>query len=458
MSSNIDQIYTANPITTNQPTDLIYIGQSPYGTGDDAAINFENFAQQFQSGRLNYGTDSGSADLYVVTLVLSETFSPYPGMPLSFQPLNTNATQSPTVNVNGIGPVNIILPNGLQVVPGDLNASYAAYMVYEGGSYILLNPQISYVSAINIQNNTYTTAYDSGVAANAYIATLIPTPATSFYYEGLFILQGINATNTGSSTVTVNGNTLTIYLPTGNTLNGGELVQNTTYLFLVTNTSTAILLNSSLSAGSGASSVEVQQSAFNIGSDSGIADAYVVNLSPSVTSYTDGLIVSFAPANTNATTSPTLQVNSLSPVPMQYAGYELYAGDIYAGYLVTCQYISAGNYFNVLNPYVSVVAPAQVQQSFYNHGDDSGTADNYVIINLGNGNIPILTLNDGLQISFTPAHTNLTTSPTMTVSGCPVPIVKSTGAVVPGSLSTSMIAFCIYSTAANAFVLITPAL
>jgi hypothetical protein len=47
MSKNIDQVYTANPITSNAGTDLMYFGQSPYGAGNDAAMLYSNFAQQF---------------------------------------------------------------------------------------------------------------------------------------------------------------------------------------------------------------------------------------------------------------------------------------------------------------------------------------------------------------------------------------------------------------------------
>lgn len=47
MSSNIHQIYVANPITTNASTDLMYFGQSPYGAGNDAAMLYSNFAAQF---------------------------------------------------------------------------------------------------------------------------------------------------------------------------------------------------------------------------------------------------------------------------------------------------------------------------------------------------------------------------------------------------------------------------
>jgi hypothetical protein len=47
MSMNIDQVFIANPITSNAGTDLMYFGQSPYGAGNDAAMTFTNFASQF---------------------------------------------------------------------------------------------------------------------------------------------------------------------------------------------------------------------------------------------------------------------------------------------------------------------------------------------------------------------------------------------------------------------------
>lgn len=47
MSKNIVQVYTDNPIFTNQATDLMYFGRAPYGLGDDAAMEFSDFAAQF---------------------------------------------------------------------------------------------------------------------------------------------------------------------------------------------------------------------------------------------------------------------------------------------------------------------------------------------------------------------------------------------------------------------------
>ena len=49
MGMNLDQVYIANPITSNANTDLMYNMQSPYSPGTDAAITFANFKAQFPS-------------------------------------------------------------------------------------------------------------------------------------------------------------------------------------------------------------------------------------------------------------------------------------------------------------------------------------------------------------------------------------------------------------------------
>jgi hypothetical protein len=47
MSKNIQQVFVANPITSNTSTDLMYFGQSPYGLTNDAAMTYANFSAQF---------------------------------------------------------------------------------------------------------------------------------------------------------------------------------------------------------------------------------------------------------------------------------------------------------------------------------------------------------------------------------------------------------------------------
>lgn len=64
MSQNIQQIFLANPITTNASTDLMYFGQSPYGAGDDAAMTFVDFNEQIvapgTANQVGYYATSGN--------------------------------------------------------------------------------------------------------------------------------------------------------------------------------------------------------------------------------------------------------------------------------------------------------------------------------------------------------------------------------------------------------------
>ena len=57
MSQTLEQIFIANPITTNTSTDLIYFSQSPYTAGNDAAMTYANFEAQFApAGSVASGT------------------------------------------------------------------------------------------------------------------------------------------------------------------------------------------------------------------------------------------------------------------------------------------------------------------------------------------------------------------------------------------------------------------
>lgn len=71
--------------------------------------------------------------------------------------------------------------------------------------------------------------------------------------------------------------------------------------------------------------------------DSGIADAYVVTLKPSISSYTSGLKFLFKPSNTN-TGSSTINVNSLGAKTIKKEGSNLVAGDLTSGLIYNIVY------------------------------------------------------------------------------------------------------------------------
>ncbi len=58
MSANLQQIYIANPITTNQANDLMYFMRSPYTPGNDCGMKYEDFEVQFSSDNWTLLTDA----------------------------------------------------------------------------------------------------------------------------------------------------------------------------------------------------------------------------------------------------------------------------------------------------------------------------------------------------------------------------------------------------------------
>lgn len=94
MSMNINQVFIANPITSNISTDLMYFGQSPYGAGNDAAMTYANFSAQFSSKTLtnahffvgnasNAATDVAMSGDAALSNAGAVTVSKIGGMPIS---------------------------------------------------------------------------------------------------------------------------------------------------------------------------------------------------------------------------------------------------------------------------------------------------------------------------------------------------------------------------------------
>jgi hypothetical protein len=79
--------------------------------------------------RAGYTDDSGAADAYVVTLVPSPG-AYYDGLRVGFSTTNTNATVSPTINVNGLGVVPITLPGGGALAAGQILPNTVVALAY----------------------------------------------------------------------------------------------------------------------------------------------------------------------------------------------------------------------------------------------------------------------------------------------------------------------------------------
>jgi hypothetical protein len=98
MSQNILQIFVANPITSNQPTDLMYFGRAPYSTSDDAAMQFSDFVAQLNNHLFTWHSISG-------TTQAASSFNGYVPMNSSLTSITLPATCSlgDVVSVRGYG-------------------------------------------------------------------------------------------------------------------------------------------------------------------------------------------------------------------------------------------------------------------------------------------------------------------------------------------------------------------
>ncbi len=83
------------------------------------------------------GVDTGSTNAYVLTFTAS--FSSYAdGIIIYWIPSNTNTGPS-TINVNGLGVVNILNQDGSALYAGELRANQVSQILFRGGSFYLVS-------------------------------------------------------------------------------------------------------------------------------------------------------------------------------------------------------------------------------------------------------------------------------------------------------------------------------
>jgi len=215
-----------------------------------------------------------------------------------------------------------------------------------------------------------------------------------------------------------------------------------------------ITINATGGGGSGVTSTQVQRNSFNYAAGTYSAGNYTVTLSPAVTVLTDGLLVTMIAGSTNATTTPTLQLNALSPKPIVSFGGSPAIGDILADSAYLLVYNGDNDNFQLLNPSLTAAQSYLVQKQYYNFAPDIGVANAYV------ANLvlpPLVSLSDGITVYLQIANTN-TGASTLAVNGSSAaPIVSLNGsALTGGEIVADSLQMFMYSSAENAFVLMTP--
>jgi len=408
-------------------------------------------ASQVQANAFNNGVDAGTANTYSTTLspaVVTLTN----GLPVSLLAVANSNTGASTLDVNGT-PVSIHNLQGAALSGGEMLAGYNYNFVYDTANswFVLQNSSLASggggVTSAQVQSSAFNSATDAGVTANAYVGVYSPVVAS--LTGGIFILNNIAHANTASSTLDVGTGAIAIVNNMLSPLVGGELLAGVSYAFLYDPIATDfIILNSSL-LGAATSGLQVQQSAFNLGLDSGIADAYVVDLTPTVTSLTNGLPLQFTPLNTNATANPTVQVNAVSPTAILLAnGQPVAPGDLNTASLASMVYAAGLGGFILLNPYVSFVSGYDVQQQKFTYAIDSSGSANAIVLALA----PPIVSNGVVNVTFQCANTN-TGATTIDVGFGAIPLVTNTGALVGGELLTGGTYSACYNAAVNSYVL-----
>ena len=173
MSMNINQVYIANPITSNASTDLMYFGQSPYGAGNDAAMTYSNFAEQF-SGPI---TASALSEVSDTNVTLSLSGSP-----------GTALLQSVIITAGWSGT--------LSGTRGGTGVNNGASTITLGGS---LTTSGAYASTFTMTNTTNVTFPTSGTLAT--VGQIVTWNDVASGTQALVANQGY-ITNNGASLVT----------------------------------------------------------------------------------------------------------------------------------------------------------------------------------------------------------------------------------------------------------------
>ena len=241
-------------------------------------------------------TDSGTATAYAIaptpayaTLVTGAYFA--------FKPAHSNSGADPTLAVGSTAAKTVKKNGSVALVAGDIVTGVIAEVVYDGTNWQLLNPQVNSIAAggtgattaANARTNL--SAAQSGANGDITSLTGLTTPLT--------VAQG--GIGVGTLTGLVKGNGTGAFT---------AAVHNVDY----------------------ESPADAQNHASTYAADTGVADAYVVTLSPAPAALVVGQVVFFKASNTNATTTPTLNVNSLGAVTIvKHGGQPMQAGDIVAG-------------------------------------------------------------------------------------------------------------------------------
>jgi hypothetical protein len=335
-SLNLNSLGAANIKTTsgNDPkAGMLLAGMEAefFYDGTNFQLLNPNVTTSVQNSLFSSATDGGAANAYTATL--SPALTAYvAGMRCIIKITNTN-TGASTINLNALGTKNIKTLNGADPSAGMLYAGMEADLFYDGTNFQLMNA----FNAVTQQNSIYTAAADSG-SANAYAATM--TPAVTAYASGQKFIVKITNTNTGASTLNING----LGVKNIKTLAGADPIAGMIFagmeaIFVYDGTNMQLI--------NAFNGTTFQNGTYIYFADSGAADAYVITATPAPAAYVTGMRFFVLIANSN-TGASTINVNSLGVKSIKDRnGTTLTANDLKAGQVAELVY--DGTNFQVVN-------------------------------------------------------------------------------------------------------------
>jgi hypothetical protein len=168
------------------------------------------------------GVDTGIANAYVLNFTANFT-SYTDGIVIYWIPSNSN-TGASTMNVNGLGVVNIKNQDGSNLYLGQIQANQVALIVYKGGQFILVATAL--IPTINTQNGNYTFALQDAnnvvqqTTNDILVIYTIPTNAS----VALPVGTSIDVIAVGDAGITLTAASGVTFFPFANSSAGDALI------------------------------------------------------------------------------------------------------------------------------------------------------------------------------------------------------------------------------------------
>jgi len=208
---------SADPGFTPLYTITVVNGQTQITSGGIVQVSTAPFfptlpsvPSHVQKGDWVWGTDTGAANAYVVTVppFIQPLVAYQAGMAVKFKAVNANSGSSgSTINVNGLGTVGLKRAGGAALNSGDIVSGQVLEVVYDGANFQMVN--YVGISAGSTTNNFSTLSIpyiaDTSGVANAITAVYSPAITSGQQVAGLFISVKLANNISAATTINVNG-------------------------------------------------------------------------------------------------------------------------------------------------------------------------------------------------------------------------------------------------------------